>query len=316
MRTVDRVVAAQELDRAGEASRARARRPARGRGPRRRRPRRGSGRRSARYAGVQPITAVATSISSSGTSTRWRSSPNRFSSRAPVSPSVGSSGAWQITPRWISVVIVGIVRTTGTLGKQLAQARDRSRARAPRRSRRRARRAAPRRVSSDAGLTASRIASERSASSASESTASPPASAASSAARPEPASQKYIASGPCSASAHPRASAVAMLPAPANPIFMPPNLRDARRSRRRSPPGGSESRGRRRSPAPAGGGGAPPRQDPRATALGPAASDEPYDWLKKPFSTSRAFSSAETSTLRGVSRKVFSAIFCMPPSSA
>ena len=41
-----------------------------------------------------------------------------------------------------------------------------------------------------------------------------------------------------------------------------------------------------------------------------------YDWLKKPFSISRAFSSAETSTLRGVRRKVFSAIFCMPPSRA
>ena len=40
------------------------------------------------------------------------------------------------------------------------------------------------------------------------------------------------------------------------------------------------------------------------------------DWLKKPFSTRRARSSAETSTLRGVSMKVFSAIFCMPPSSA
>ena len=40
------------------------------------------------------------------------------------------------------------------------------------------------------------------------------------------------------------------------------------------------------------------------------------DWLKKPFSTRRAFSSAETSTLAGVSMKVLSAIFCMPPSSA
>ncbi len=41
-----------------------------------------------------------------------------------------------------------------------------------------------------------------------------------------------------------------------------------------------------------------------------------YDWLKKPFSTNRARSSAETSTLRGVSRKVLSAIRCIPPSSA
>jgi hypothetical protein len=40
------------------------------------------------------------------------------------------------------------------------------------------------------------------------------------------------------------------------------------------------------------------------------------DWLKKPFSMSRARSSAETSTLRGVSRNTLSAIRCMPPSSA
>ena len=40
------------------------------------------------------------------------------------------------------------------------------------------------------------------------------------------------------------------------------------------------------------------------------------DWLKKPFSISRARSSAETSTLRGVSRNTLSAIRCMPPSSA
>ena len=38
--------------------------------------------------------------------------------------------------------------------------------------------------------------------------------------------------------------------------------------------------------------------------------------LKKPFSISRARSSAETSTLRGVSRKTLSAIRCIPPSSA
>ena len=41
-----------------------------------------------------------------------------------------------------------------------------------------------------------------------------------------------------------------------------------------------------------------------------------HDWLKKPFSTSRARSSEETSTLRGVSRKTLSAIRSMPPSSA
>ena len=41
-----------------------------------------------------------------------------------------------------------------------------------------------------------------------------------------------------------------------------------------------------------------------------------YDWLKKPFSMSSARSSAEISTLRGVSMKTLSAIRCMPPSSA
>ena len=40
------------------------------------------------------------------------------------------------------------------------------------------------------------------------------------------------------------------------------------------------------------------------------------DWLKKPFSIKRARSSAETSTLRGVSRNTLSAIRCIPPSSA
>src|SRR5690606_744341 len=40
------------------------------------------------------------------------------------------------------------------------------------------------------------------------------------------------------------------------------------------------------------------------------------DWLKNPLSIRRAFSSAETSTLRGVSRKTFSAIRCIPPSRA
>ena len=42
-----------------------------------------------------------------------------------------------------------------------------------------------------------------------------------------------------------------------------------------------------------------------------------YAWLKKPpRSSMRARSSAETSTLRGVSRKTLSATRCMPPSSA
>ena len=39
-------------------------------------------------------------------------------------------------------------------------------------------------------------------------------------------------------------------------------------------------------------------------------------WLKKPFSISRARSSEESSTLRGVSRKTLSAMRCMPPSRA
>ena len=42
----------------------------------------------------------------------------------------------------------------------------------------------------------------------------------------------------------------------------------------------------------------------------------PSGLVEEPFSTSRACCSADTSTLRGVSRKVFSAIFCIPPSSA
>ena len=70
----------------------------------------------------------------------------------------------------------------------------------------------------------------------------------------------------------PRASAVAMFPAPMSPSFTPGSLADG------------------------------------ASAA--------YDWLKKPFSISRARSSAETSTLRGVSRNTLSAIRCMPPSSA
>ena len=49
---------------------------------------------------------------------------------------------------------------------------------------------------------------------------------------------------------------------------------------------------------------------------GSAAQPPPQDWLKKPFSISRARSSAEISTLRGVSMKTLSAIRCMPPSSA
>ena len=68
---------------------------------------------------------------------------------------------------------------------------------------------------------------------------------------------------------------------------------------------------------------------PRASALamfpapmrptftgGTLPAEQAYDWLKKPFSISRARSSAETSTLRGVRRKTLSAMRCMPPSRA
>src|SRR5207253_7996290 len=41
-----------------------------------------------------------------------------------------------------------------------------------------------------------------------------------------------------------------------------------------------------------------------------------YAWLKKPRSSIRARSSAESSTSRGVRRKTLSAIRCIPPSSA
>jgi len=46
------------------------------------------------------------------------------------------------------------------------------------------------------------------------------------------------------------------------------------------------------------------------------ADEADHDWLKKPFSMSRARSSAEISTLRGVSMNTLSAIRCMPPSRA
>ena len=47
-----------------------------------------------------------------------------------------------------------------------------------------------------------------------------------------------------------------------------------------------------------------------------AADEADHDWLKKPFSMSLARSSAEISTLRGVSMNTLSAIRCMPPSRA
>ena len=57
-----------------------------------------------------------------------------------------------------------------------------------------------------------------------------------------------------------------------------------------------------------------PMKPTRMRARSLRADDQ--DWLKKPFSISLARSSAETSTLRGVSRNTLSAIRCMPPSRA
>ena len=51
----------------------------------------------------------------------------------------------------------------------------------------------------------------------------------------------------------------------------------------------------------------------RAGSSAPSAAQ---DWLKKPFSISSAFSSAEICTLRGVSMKTLCAMRCIPPSSA
>ena len=65
---------------------------------------------------MQPITAVASSISSSGTSTRWLSSPNRFSSRAPASPSARLERRVADHAALDLGVIVGITRTTGAPG--------------------------------------------------------------------------------------------------------------------------------------------------------------------------------------------------------
>ena len=111
--------------------------------------------------------------------------------------------------------------------------------------------------------------------------ASPPSSAASSPARPEPPSVK---SNPSALPRIPRAIAAAIFPDPQNPTIIFESL-VATVSGGRVPWEGTD----------------PPLR---------------HDWLKKPLSSSRAFSSAETSTLRGVSRKTFSAIRCMPPSSA
>ena len=135
-------------------------------------------------------------------------------------------------------------------------------------------------ASSCAGLCASTTMSARSASSRLEPTASPPTSAASSCARPEPESVHSTGSP------QPRASARAMFPIP--------------RSRSRNSRSATGTRGSRGS-----------RRDQVAPV-----SDPGQLWLKKPFSISRARSSVESSTLRGVSRKTLSAIRCMPPSSA
>ena len=59
------------------------------------------------------------------------------------------------------------------------------------------------------------------------------------------------------------------------------------------------------------------RSSPTTGSRSSSASDRPRQlWLKKPFSISRARSSEESSTLRGVSRKTLSAMRCMPPSRA
>ena len=59
----------------------------------------------------------------------------------------------------------------------------------------------------------------------------------------------------------------------------------------------------------------PPSADERPRHVA-AADEADHDWLKKPFSMSLARSSAEISTLRGVSMNTLSAIRCMPPSRA
>ena len=163
--------------------------------------------------------AVATSMTSSRTSTRWPISSKRSSSRAPAVPSSSASiGAWQTTPLWISTATIGIVLTTGT-----SRNSSRSRATDVAPSTDTIAFASPSSisaaVSSAPGFMARTTASEPRARSRSESTASPPVSAASRAARPEPASEKSIASGPPSELAQPRAIAVAMFPAPAKPIL-------------------------------------------------------------------------------------------------
>ena len=64
-------------------------------------------------------------------------------------------------------------------------------------------------------------------------------------------------------------------------------------------------------------GPAPPEREPSGHAPGTDEAELHCQlWLKKPFSMSCARSSAEISTLRGVSMNTLSAIRCMPPSSA
>ena len=84
-----------------------------------------------------------------------------------------------------------------------------------------------------------------------------------------------MASATSSGSPSPRASALAILPAPINPILIA-----------------------------------------TAAYVADRSANGTYDWLKKPFSIRLARSSADTSTLRGVSRKTLSAIRCIPPSRA
>ena len=211
----------------------------------------------------------------------WPSWPKRFSSRAPTSPSAGVSGAWQMTPSPISVATVGIVRSTGTPGNSSRRRVDRGRAE----HRGDRARLAVELLGHD--LERVRLDREHDRVGAQRELLQrlrpPRPRFARRACRPGPSRCRRTASRPgrCSESAHPRASASAMFPAPANPSIMRSLSVPPQRS------GETERvRGQRQL------------------------------WLKKPFSTRRAFSSADTSTLRGVSRKVFSAIFCMPPSSA
>src|SRR6476659_7229860 len=173
----------------------------------------------AKYAGEQPMTAVAGSSSRSSSSTVRPSSPSSASTSRDSSPEAPSGGVWQISPRLTSTARFGMARNRGASGKTW---RSRATGVAPRTDST-AVAALPRAsaaVSSAAGFTASTTRSESLPSWARFARAPPPSSSASAAARPEPASENSITSGPPSPAAHPRAIAAAMFPAPANPTFI------------------------------------------------------------------------------------------------